>query len=257
MSNPYWRYVTKLAAYGGGGGPRKWRCNFCGIEKTGTVTRVKDHLGHVLGKDIEPCASVTDDVKSGLAVWKATRMNLCNLGEDINAEVDTNTSQSQGEASSKRCRKVSPSPTVSAHVSSTTSGGPSAIRSPLPTVDVSTSLSRKGSLHAASMKAGLQKQAMQLATREVTRLFIRCAIPFNVARTNQWKKTMKAVSRIGSIAPVHDMRGRQRRRGRQPPDVGTRAAAGASDFSSSASSEESHEDQVDDETGDDTEDSDA
>ncbi|MCO5614589.1 hypothetical protein L7F22_068872 [Adiantum nelumboides] len=61
-----------------------------------------------------------------------------------------------------------------------------------------------------------------------------------------------------AIAPVHDTRGRrQQRRGRQPPDVGTSAAAGASDSSSSASSEESHEDEVDDETGDDTEDSDA
>ncbi|MCO5614240.1 hypothetical protein L7F22_068520 [Adiantum nelumboides] len=163
MSDPYWRYVTKLAGYGGGGGSKKWRCSFCGIEKTGSVTRVKDHLGHVLGKDIDPCASVPADVKNSLAHWRATRMNICDPEEEgINVEAEGNTSQSQGEASSKRSRRGSPP--ASAHVSSTSAGGPGAKRSPLPTLDVSTS--RKGSLQAASMKAGLQKQAMQLATRE-------------------------------------------------------------------------------------------
>ena len=29
---------------------------------------------------------------------------------------------------------------------------------------------------------------------EVTRLFIQCAIPFNVASTQQWKRTMRTVS---------------------------------------------------------------
>ncbi|MCO5572660.1 hypothetical protein L7F22_026418 [Adiantum nelumboides] len=202
MSDPYWRYVTKLAAYGGGRGSKKWRCNFCGIEKTGSVTRVKDLLGHVLGKDIEPCASVPDDVKSGLAVWRATRMNLCNLGEDINTEVDTNTSQSQGEASSKRCRRVSPSPTIN--------------------VD----------------KIDIEKMR-------------------DIPDISQEERDLYALLYEEAIAPVHDTRRRERRRGRQPPDVGTSAVAGASDSSSSASSEESHEDQVDNETGDDTELSDA
>ncbi|MCO5587132.1 hypothetical protein L7F22_041079 [Adiantum nelumboides] len=101
MSDPYWRYVTKLAGYGGGGGSKKWRCSFCGIEKTGSVTRVKDHLGHVLGKDIDPCASVPADVKNSLAHWRATRMNICDPEEEgINVEAEGNTSQSQGEASS-------------------------------------------------------------------------------------------------------------------------------------------------------------
>lgn len=27
-------------------------------------------------------------------------------------------------------------------------------------------------------------------------MFIRCAIPFHVAKTNQWRKTMRAISRI-------------------------------------------------------------
>ncbi|MCO5546691.1 hypothetical protein L7F22_000126 [Adiantum nelumboides] len=127
MSDPYWRYVTKLARYGGGGGSKKWRCSFCGIEKTGSVTRVKDHLGHVLGKDIDPCASVPADVKNSLAHWRATRLNICDPEEEgINVEAEGNTSQSQGEASSKRSRRGSPP--ASAHVSSTSAGGPGAKR---------------------------------------------------------------------------------------------------------------------------------
>ena len=36
------------------------------------------------------------------------------------------------------------------------------------------------------------------ATREVTRLFIRCAILFNEASTQQWKRTMQTASYTGS-----------------------------------------------------------
>ena len=145
---------------------------------------MKDHLGHVPGKDMALCAHVPNDVKAGLEGWKAKRLDLVNIEEE--AQI----SQSVGDASqvsSKRSRLEST--TGSAGVSLTSR----AKRTPLPNVQAE----RQGSLQAASIKAGLQKQAMKLATREVTRLFIRCAIPFNVARTKQWKKTMRAISRIG------------------------------------------------------------
>ncbi|KAI5084723.1 hypothetical protein GOP47_0000892 [Adiantum capillus-veneris] len=145
-----------------------------------------------------PCEHVPADVKTGLAEWKAKCLAL------VDIEEETQTSQSAGEASqlsSKRRRLESA--TGSAGVSSTSL----AKRTPLPNVDVG----KKGSitLQSASIKAGIQKQAMKIATREVTRLFIRCAIPFNVARTKQWKRTMRAVSRIGcggigkSLNPIY------------------------------------------------------
>ncbi|KAH7439932.1 hypothetical protein KP509_04G082700, partial [Ceratopteris richardii] len=56
--DPYWRYVKKIGDYSGGGGSRKWKCNFCGYEKTGSVTRVKDHLARVPCRDTGPCKEV-------------------------------------------------------------------------------------------------------------------------------------------------------------------------------------------------------
>ncbi|MCO5586761.1 hypothetical protein L7F22_040703 [Adiantum nelumboides] len=58
------------------GGPKKWRCNYCGMEKTGSVTRVKDHLACIPNKDIGPCANVPADVKASLETWRRTRLGL-------------------------------------------------------------------------------------------------------------------------------------------------------------------------------------
>ena len=58
-------------------------------------------------------------------------------------------------------------------------------------------MGKSGPFQCLSVKAEFQKQAMQITQKEVTRLFIQCAIPFHVARTKQWKKTMRTVSRIG------------------------------------------------------------
>ena len=60
-----------------------------------------------------------------------------------------------------------------------------------------TSQGAKGSLQGASIKASIQKQAIAEATRELTRLFIQCAIPFHVLCTPKWKSAMRVVSCIG------------------------------------------------------------
>ena len=188
MKDPFWRYATEVDTYAGGGGSSKWRCNFCGYMKTDSITRVKDHLGHVPNKDIVSCEAVPADVKASLETWRRKRVGLC-LEDDV-----TVNESSQGEGSqavSKRSRVEADGD--STHVSSSSAGG-GARRTPLPSAHA---VPQKGSLQKAGIQAGLQKQAMKDATREITRLFIRCAISFNVARTNQWKKTIKAISRIG------------------------------------------------------------
>lgn len=153
------------------------------MEKTGSVTRVKDHLACVPNKDTGPCANVPADVKASLETWRRTRLGLGVHEKESSQhggdEIDVCEASNVG--TSKR--------SVSESVSGPT---PSAKRTPLPS-----SSAPKGSLASASIQAGFQKQCIMEATREVTRLFIRCAIPFNVASTNQWKKTLRAISRIG------------------------------------------------------------
>ena len=69
-----WDHVLILHDYKGGGGSKHWKCNYCGLERAGAATRIKDHLAGVLNKDIGPCNHVLADVKASLQPWKLSRM---------------------------------------------------------------------------------------------------------------------------------------------------------------------------------------
>ncbi|KAH7302591.1 hypothetical protein KP509_23G078800 [Ceratopteris richardii] len=186
--DPYWRYVQKIGSYSRGGGSRRWKCSFCGYEKTGSVTRVKDHLAKVVCKGIAPCMAVPDDVFASLQGWRKMRLG-------IHESTDRDESQEVGDSmpSTMPCSS-NVSMTKRQRSEEGTSEEPSAIRTPLPK---GPNVCKKGSLRAASLKARMQKVHIKEATKEMRRLFIRCAIPFNVARTAQWKRFVKATSRIG------------------------------------------------------------
>ncbi|MCO5576423.1 hypothetical protein L7F22_030233 [Adiantum nelumboides] len=101
--DPFWRHVTLISAYGVAGGSKKWRCNYCGMEKTGSVTRVKDHLACIPNKDIGPCANVSADVKASLETWHRTRLGL-GMHEESSQhggdEIDVSQVEAEPEASS-------------------------------------------------------------------------------------------------------------------------------------------------------------
>ncbi|KAH7416591.1 hypothetical protein KP509_14G097900 [Ceratopteris richardii] len=93
--DPYWRYVKKIGDYSGGGGSRKWKCNFCGYEKTGSVTRVKDHLARVPCRDTGPCKEVPNDVYAGLEAWRRSRMGMPSCDEKKEEEGTQTATSSQ------------------------------------------------------------------------------------------------------------------------------------------------------------------
>ena len=119
------------------------------------------------------------DVKASLEMWHHKRLGL-SMQEDEASHCEEQEDVSICGASQTSTSKRSASASVSC---------PSAKRTPLP--------SCKESLESGSIQAGFQRQCMMDATREITRLFIRCAIPFNVANTQQWKQTIRTISRIG------------------------------------------------------------
>ncbi|KAG5532188.1 hypothetical protein RHGRI_026721 [Rhododendron griersonianum] len=59
-NNPLWSYVTKLQKLSGAGGNTQWQCNFCGVIKKSSYTRVKGHLLK-LSNGIGPCTKVTNE----------------------------------------------------------------------------------------------------------------------------------------------------------------------------------------------------
>ena len=46
-NSPLWKYVTRMEKMGEGGGSWKWTCNFCGLQKFGTCTRVRVMIGNL------------------------------------------------------------------------------------------------------------------------------------------------------------------------------------------------------------------
>ncbi|KAH7278565.1 hypothetical protein KP509_38G046800 [Ceratopteris richardii] len=163
--DPYWRYIQKIGSYSGGGS-RRWKCSFCGYEKTESVTRVKDHLAKVSCKDIAPCMAVPD-VFAALQGWKKMRLGIHD---------STNRDQSQEVGDSM----------------------PSTIPCSSNVSMIKRPRSEEGTSEGpTSLKASMQKVHIKEATQEMRQLFIRCAIPFNVARTTQWKRFVKVTSRIG------------------------------------------------------------
>ncbi|MCO5612721.1 hypothetical protein L7F22_066990 [Adiantum nelumboides] len=135
------------------------------------MTRVKDQLGKVLGKDVSLCQHVPDDVLASLEGWKRQRLGMDTSSDEVEHAMQTHASSeasSSRVAPSKKTRVERDADSVTVLASSSVGEGPSARRTPLPSVEV---LAR-GSLQRASITASFQKQAMKEATREVTRLFI-------------------------------------------------------------------------------------
>ncbi|XP_058180057.1 uncharacterized protein LOC131298593 [Rhododendron vialii] len=54
-----WQFVTKLDKFGGKGENFKWKCNYCGVTKNDSYTRVKAHLLKVTGEGVAACEVVT------------------------------------------------------------------------------------------------------------------------------------------------------------------------------------------------------
>eukprot|EP00250_Pteridium_aquilinum_P030132 c40710_g1_i1 orf=167-433(+) len=86
-----------------------------------------------------------------LTAWKREKMGFSLEAEAENVMEDSTQGTSLSHNTSKRSR--SEAHVESAHVSSTSIGGPSAKRTPM----LVGTTSQKGSLHAASMKASVQK----------------------------------------------------------------------------------------------------
>jgi len=61
---PLWDHVTILERPKAGGGNASWRCNYCGLEKCTSYTRVEAHLLQKSGKGIGKCPKVTYEMLS-------------------------------------------------------------------------------------------------------------------------------------------------------------------------------------------------
>ena len=79
---PLWRYVTREAKLGKGGGNVAFQCNFCRQIYKGSYYRVKAHLLKIKGAEVASYTKVTNEnlVEMGRVVEKAEqRVKQSNL----------------------------------------------------------------------------------------------------------------------------------------------------------------------------------
>ncbi|XP_074301221.1 uncharacterized protein LOC141632583 [Silene latifolia] len=65
---PLWKHVTVLRGHGDGGGNRTWRCNYCGIEKPSSYSRVSAHLLKQKNQGIVSCSKITTEIVRQLQI---------------------------------------------------------------------------------------------------------------------------------------------------------------------------------------------
>ncbi|KAH7285060.1 hypothetical protein KP509_33G010500 [Ceratopteris richardii] len=190
-----WQYVTSQGKFGTGGSER-WTCNLCGYKGTGGADRIKAHLARFGGIGVGPCSKpMPEKMKEELLEWVAAR----EMRRGVRASTETlSSAQSSippGHSSHASQGEFPSAPLVEdleteevAHASGQQQKRPRESQS------IATG---RGSLHASSIRASLQKQGKQEATQGIMRLFIKCGLSFNVVRTPAWKEAMKMVSRLG------------------------------------------------------------
>ncbi|KAH7282851.1 hypothetical protein KP509_35G050100 [Ceratopteris richardii] len=179
-------------------GSNTWECKYCKGIFTGSASRIKAHLLGLRGGGIGKCHSVpqqiTEDLTAKLQLSQG--VGSMQVSEDCleTLEMLPNAGESSS-APSKRARTDSVSSSgASANVATPSSRAqPPSNSGPIPR-----NLPESNVFMRSSMKASMQKQAMDQAKKEIGRLFILCGIPFNVANTTAWKRAMRAVSRIGT-----------------------------------------------------------
>ena len=169
--DPVYVHMEEMPNYNESG-QNRWKCKYCGDIYAGKATRIKSHLSGINGKGIAVCPSVPKDVllqvQAQLAAKSLSEEDLSSSAPSVTKR--TKQHQDEGQASDSISHDIASS---SLHMNVPISGLSS--RPPkLPTVNA---------FKRGSIKAGFQKQAVDIATREITKLFIQCALSFNVVRT--------------------------------------------------------------------------
>lgn len=187
-------HVKVLGTYEASGS-EKWECKFCSHVAGGSATRIKAHLLGLKGQGICACPNVPKDVYDDVvAKTKGKGGQDDSLPKELPCE-------DSGPGVTKRGKtriNVDIHESQDSHhvVDSHATSGSAGVglpkvpqgREKLPTVNA---------FKRGTVRAGFQKQAVKEATREITKLFIQCALSFNIVKTKRWKSTMRAISRIG------------------------------------------------------------
>lgn len=185
--NPYWAAHTIILAgtSSAGSGTRKWKCRYCDVQQSSSITRVIRHISKLGGKGIEGCKGIPQELADAIIRENpkefpdgtGTRSTIFN--DDVLLDP---LPQSDAGGSRKRPRVAE-----EGDGEDSVSHATAASHSSQPKIN--------SSMHSLSWV----KERQRRAEIEIERTLIECNISFNVLRTDQWKRMIAAVAAVGNV----------------------------------------------------------
>ncbi|KAH7425014.1 hypothetical protein KP509_11G036900 [Ceratopteris richardii] len=177
-----------------GSGTRRWACKYCGKQFSTRTTRLIRHVSGLGGSGISGCTEVPEDIaeivrkehKLSQDAAMARRREFLAASQDILEEVEEigqSASTLKSRTSSVRDENEGFNPSEE-HSSKKFKASHS-------------------SLHSTFLSTGLLKQRQRVADIEIERCILECNIPFNVVRTDAWKRMVKAIAQAGPSDDWH------------------------------------------------------
>ena len=166
---PLWRYVTREAKLGKGGGNVAFRCNFCRQIYKGSYYRVKAHLLKIKGAGVASCTKVTNE-------------NLVEMRKVVE-EAEQRVKQSN--------LKRVPLPTSSSGTSNFENFPSSASA-----IDLKR---RKGPIR--SIEKAFNMGAHEIVGCEIARMFYTGGLSFHFARNPYYARAFKSSSQLPGYVP--------------------------------------------------------
>ena len=167
---PLWRYVTKEAKLGKGGGSIAFQCNFCRQIYRGSYYRVKAHLLKIEGAGVASCTKVTNE-------------NLVEMRRVMEEAEQRVMEEAEQRVKQSNLKQVS-LPTSSAAISNFENSFSSASA-----IDPKR---RKGSI--GSIEKVFNTGAREIVDSEIARMFYVGGLSFHFARNSYYARAFKSAS---------------------------------------------------------------
>lgn len=71
-----WKHVTVLGGFAGGGGSKRWRCNYCNSKHTGSHSRVRAHLLGLAGGGVKHCSAIDETLREEFRSLEEEQSNV-------------------------------------------------------------------------------------------------------------------------------------------------------------------------------------
>ncbi|KAH7446211.1 hypothetical protein KP509_01G045400 [Ceratopteris richardii] len=201
-SHPYWKAHTILTpeptpTSSSGGGTKYWQCKYCKSSFSSTITRVICHVSGIGGNGIGACTSVPRDIADAVIAEQGHMFKGKVLpGREKRAEEDDALLHDHSGVGSTESRKRAHMEDGSqSSCASDSHHGTTSTMPPPPSMHTQIQSTLCGRVYSENWV----KERKRIAEVEIARTLVECNISFNVLRTTQWKRMIRACADVGPL----------------------------------------------------------